>query len=78
MNFDDLSNNKGQTAVEYLFLIAVLAIILISLLPVVTEKLIGNGNCRGQDQDKLLCQLLNYTALGQGNNSGFRRYTLLR
>lgn len=74
----------GQTTVEYILLIGMIAIIAASLFPLIRDNMIGDGQCFGVDRDKVICRMLAFTALGQsggnnGNGSGsFRRFTLLR
>lgn len=71
-------NSKGQATIEYVLLTGVILVILVSFLPLVRERLIGNGNCLGADQQKLFCVIIRSTQLNGGNSGTYRYYSLSR
>ncbi len=53
-----VNNQKGQTAVEYIFMIAVVVTIITSLLSVIKNKYLGDlSNCQGANSQKFLCKI---------------------
>jgi Flp pilus assembly pilin Flp len=53
-----LNNQKGQTAVEYIFLLAVMVTVITSLLSVIKNKYLGDvSKCNPDNQKQLLCKI---------------------
>ncbi|MCY4643541.1 MAG: hypothetical protein OXB88_02895 [Bacteriovoracales bacterium] len=70
--------SPGQTTVEYLLLIGVLSVIFFSLLPLMKNRLVGDGNCRGQDSQTIFCRIISSMGLEGGARGTYRTFTLKR
>lgn len=69
-----ISNQKGQTSVEYILLVASVTIIILSVLNIVQEKLVGTGNCPA---DTVYCAVERFVR-GPQFEGTFRNFSLRR
>ena len=69
---------KGQTAVEYILMVAILALTIISLTGKMKEFLLSDdGNCEGAGKKKsYICQVFSLGVLNP--EAGYRTFKLLR
>ena len=70
-NSKKLLSSKGQTSVEYIFMLAVSAVLVKSASGIIQDRLIGDaGKCTKQSES-ILCKFENITNFGN-----FRYFTL--
>ena len=71
-------NSKGQTAVEYVIFVAVLALIIISLSAKLKAFLLSDdGECNNPTENKsFICQAFKFGILNE--ESGYRTFKLMR
>jgi len=71
---------KGQTAVEYILLFAVVAVMLMSLMRYVQQRVLGNpDDCEGQTgpNQSMTCKIYGIFNSYTGDYSKFRYYRIL-
>lgn len=78
LNLKRVMNNKGQTAVEYILMVAVMALTIISLSgKIKTYLLSDDGNCGNPENNKsFICQVFAKGILQP--DAGFRTFVLHR
>ena len=70
-----MNKQSGQTAVEYVILIAALSLIIISLSKKIKENLLGeNGDCNTPETKSFICEAFSLGLLDR--DGGYRRFTL--
>ncbi len=70
-----VANQRGQTAVEYIFLLAVVVTIITSLLSVIKSKYLGDmSNCTGANSQKFLCKINNLMMSNEDQGRRFKYY----
>lgn len=70
-----VKNQAGQTAVEYIFMIAVVVTIITSLLSVIKNKYLGDlSNCQGANAQKFLCKINSLVAADESQPRRFMYY----
>ena len=71
-------NNKGQTGVEYILMVAILALVIISLTGKIKVYLLGDdGTCANPAENKsFICQTFKNGVLTP--EAGYRTFKLLR
>lgn len=68
-----IKNQRGQTSIEYILMIAAVVAIMASVFGVLRERFIGDGDCNG-NPDTLMCRL---NATWDASNPGvFKFYPL--
>ena len=73
-----ISNRRGQTAIEYILLVAILTLVIISLSSKLEEFLLSDdGTCANPETNKsYICQIFSKGILNP--DAGYRTFKLLR
>ena len=67
-----IRNQSGQTAVEYILMIAVMATLIVSLLGYIKNKYLGNAlKCNSSNSSGMLCKI---SSILMPDSSGGRRF----
>ena len=71
-----MKNNAGQTAVEYIFLLAVIVTVITSIFTIMKNKYLGDiSKCQyGQSQQLLLCRLNTIVSFNPNAAKKFQYY----
>lgn len=67
---DMFRNQRGQTSVEYILMIAAVVAIMSSVFGILRDRFIGDGNCTG-NPNTLMCRL---NAVWDASNPGVFKY----
>ena len=70
--------NRGQVVLEYILIIAVIALMAWSIFPKIGQYLIGSDNCRRPRDPAIFCRLLASTGLDAQTSGNYRRFVLRR
>jgi len=75
--FDKSRSTKGQTAVEYVLMLAVIGVIIVSTMGKVKTYLVGNGNTCDKTDKALLCSIKR-VMLGDPQGVAFRYFSVVK
>ena len=73
-----VASKRGQTTIEYLLLVGVLLVIILSLFPLLRDRFIGDGNCSASGNQTLFCRLIASLNLDGGVQGTYRYFKLRR
>ena len=69
-------NRRGQTTIEYILVISVIAALLSSIYPIIKDRLIGEGTCNESNPAPILCKIMKAAGLDNGYSNTYRDFTL--